>query len=82
MAQLIVRNIEAEVVRKLKLRAAKEGVSMEEELRRVLRKSVQKKKTKPKMSFLDFLCTMPNVGEDSDFVMPRNDKPREVDLSD
>lgn len=81
MAQLIVRNIEDSVVRKLKLKAAKDGVSMEEELRRILRASLLKK-GKPKMSLKDYLLTMPNVGRDSDFVMPRNDKPREVDLSD
>jgi plasmid stability protein len=82
MAQLIVRNIEAEIVRKLKLRAAKDGVSMEEEHRRILRGSLLKKKVKPKMSLKDYLLTMPNVGEDSDFEIPRNDMPREVDLSD
>ena len=82
MAQLIVRNIEKEVVLKLKQRAAKEGVSMEEELRRILRQSVGRKPTKLKMSLLDYLCTMPNVGKDEDFKRSRADKPREVDLSD
>jgi plasmid stability protein len=82
MAQLIVRNIEDKVVRKLKQRAAKDGVSMEEEHRRILRESLLEKKEKPKMSLKDYLLTMPDVGEDSDFRMPRNDLPREVDLSD
>ncbi len=83
MAQLIVRKLEDKVVRKLKERAAEYGVSMEEAHRRLLREVlVPGKKPKPKMSLLDFLCTMPNVGEDSDFQMPRNDKPRPVDLSD
>jgi antitoxin FitA len=81
MAQLIVRNIEDAVVRKLKLQAAKDGVSMEEEVRQILRTTLLKTK-KPKMSFMDFLATMPNVGEDSDFERPKNDFPREVDLSD
>ena len=82
MAQLIVRKLEDKVVRKLKERAAKYGVSMEEELRRILRKSVQEKATKSKMSLLDYLCTMPNVGKDSDFNIPRKGKMRFIDLSD
>jgi plasmid stability protein len=82
MAQLIVRKLEDKIVRKLKERAAKDGVSMEEETRRILRGSLLEKKVKPKMSLLDYLSTMPNVGEDSDFRIPREDKLREVDLSD
>ena len=87
MASLIVRNLEKTVVLKLKEQAAKYGVSMEEAHRRILRKSLliskkRKTKPKPKMSFLDYLSTMPNVGRDSDFNIPRKGKMREVDLSD
>jgi plasmid stability protein len=82
MAQLIVRNLEPTVVRKLKLRAAKEGVSMEEALRRILRSSVQGKMREPrKMSLWEYLQTMPNVGKDSDFNVTRKGKMRVVDLS-
>jgi hypothetical protein len=80
MAQLLVRNIEESVVRKLRQKAAKEGVSVEEEHRRILRRSLLGKSTGKKMSFKDFLLTMPNVGDDSLFERPK-DKPREVDLS-
>jgi plasmid stability protein len=83
MAQLIVRRLEEKVVRKLKERAAKCGVSMEEEHRRILREVLEpKKRPKPKMSFLDYICTMPNVGKDSDFNIPRKGKMRFIDLSD
>jgi plasmid stability protein len=83
MAQLIVRNLNDRLVKRLKRRAAEHGVSMEEEHRRLLREVLEPRKApKPKMSFKEYLLTMPNVGEDSDFEMPRNDKPREVDLSD
>ena len=82
MAQLIVRKLEPEVVRKLKLRAARRGVSMEEELRLILRQSVQKKPAKVKMNFKEFLLTMPNVGKDSDFEMPRDKRMRDIDLGD
>ncbi len=81
MAQLVVRNLEEAVVRKLKQKAAKDGISMEEEHRRILRNSLMKK-TKPKMSFLDFLCTMPNVGDDADFARPREIPRKEVNLED
>jgi plasmid stability protein len=40
MAQLIVRNLEESVKRKLKQRAARNGRSMEEEVRRILRNAV------------------------------------------
>lgn len=79
MAQLLVRNIEEAVVRKLRQKAAKDGVSVEEEHRRILRTSLLGKSGAPKMSFKDYLLTMPNVGEDSDFKRPR-DMPRKVKL--
>lgn len=83
MAQLIVRKLNDRLVLRLKRRAAKHGVSTEEEHRRILREILEpKEKPKPRMSFKEYLLTMPNVGKDSDFEMPRNDKPREVDLSD
>ena len=87
MASLIVRKLEKSVVLKLKQRAAKSGVSTEEEVRRILRSSVAsrqrpKSKTKPKMTLLEYLSTMPNVGKDSDFRIPRRGKMRFIDLSD
>jgi len=41
MAQVIVRNLEESVKRKLKRRAARHGRSMEEEIRDVLRNAVK-----------------------------------------
>ncbi len=41
MAQLIVRNLEETVKRKLKRRAARHGHSMEEEIRDILRDAVK-----------------------------------------
>jgi len=80
MAQLIVRKIEESVVRKLKQKAAQDGVSMEEEHRRILRSSLLGK-SKPKMSFKEFLLTVPDFGEDAD-AYRKNDMPREIDLGD
>ena len=83
MAQVIVRKLNDRLVKRLKRRAAEHGVSMEEELRRLLREALEPaKKPKPKMSLLDYLCTMPNVGKDSDFNIPRKGKMRFIDLSD
>lgn len=83
MAQLIVRKLEDRLVKRLKLRAAEHGVSMEEEHRRLLRQALEPaKKPKPRMSLLDYLGTMPNVGEDRDFNVPRRGKMREIDLGD
>lgn len=66
MPQLIVRQIEEKVVRKLKERAGQHGVSMEEEHRRILRNALLESSRK-KRSFKDYLFSMPNVGEDKDF---------------
>jgi plasmid stability protein len=80
MAQLIVRNIEKKVVRKLKERAAREGVSMEEQLRRILRQSVQEKATKPKMNLKEYLVALPHVDFDLMKYIPKRGMPRPVNL--
>ncbi len=67
MPQLIVRQIEAQVVKKLKAQAGAHGVSMEEEHRRILREALLGKAVK-RPSFKDALLAIPNVGEDQDFA--------------
>lgn len=67
MAQLIVRNIEDDIVKALKKRAAEAGVSAEEEHRRILRQAL---KTRRNSDFLDHLLSMPDVGDDADFERP------------
>jgi plasmid stability protein len=64
-SQLIVRNIEEEVVRELKIRAARHGRSAEAEHREILRQVLLPAKTRK--PFKDFLFSMPNVGDDADF---------------
>ena len=44
MAQVLVRNIEDDVIRTLKLRAEEEGISLEEQLRRILRDAARPKR--------------------------------------
>ena len=66
MPQLLVRQVEEKVVKKLKERAGQHGVSMEEEHRRILRQALVRKAWK-RPSFKEALLAMPNVGEDEDF---------------
>lgn len=67
MPQLIVRQIEEKVVKKLKQQAGEHGVSMEEEHRRILREALLGKVPK-RLSFKDALLAMPNAGADADFA--------------
>lgn len=66
MPQLIVRQIEERVVKKLKEQAGQHGVSMEEEHRRILRESLLGKAAR-RPSFKAALLAMPDVGDDEDF---------------
>ncbi|HKU43095.1 MAG TPA: hypothetical protein VJR89_33275 [Polyangiales bacterium] len=71
MAQLVVRNIDATLVRALKLRAAARGVSAEAEHRAILREALMPKKRKV-ASFKRVLASMPDVGQDEDFEFDRD----------
>ena len=78
MPQLIVRQIEEKVVKKLKQQAGQHGVSMEEELRRILRESLFGKAGQ-RRSFKEALLAMPNVGRDADFKRgPQGGRPVEL----
>ncbi len=78
MPQLLVRQVEEKLVRKLKQQAGLHGVSMEEEHRRVLREALLGP-SKKKPSFKEYLLSMPNVGEDKDFERgPQIDRPVEL----
>lgn len=77
MAQLLVRGIEGEVVRELKIRAARHGRSAEEEHRQILREALRP--VGPAQSLKELLLAMPDVGEDRDFARPE-DRGRTVEL--
>lgn len=77
MAQLIVRDIDDEVVRALKRRAASRGVSAEAEHRAILKSTLLGQSST--RSFKQALLAMPDAGEDSDFVVAR-EQDRKVDL--
>lgn len=78
MAQLIVRQIEEKVVRKLKQQAGEHGVSMEEEHRRILRQALLGQPRK-KASFKEYLRQMPDIGPDELFER-QQDTGRKVEL--
>jgi plasmid stability protein len=71
MAQLLVRQIEEKLVRKLKQRAGEHGVSMEEEHRRILREALLGSSGK-RPSLKEYLLAMPDVGSDEDFARDRD----------
>lgn len=65
MAQLIVRNLEAEIVQALKVRAAEQGRSAEAEHREILRQVLR---PEPAMTIKDHLLAIPEVGREEDFA--------------
>lgn len=65
VAQLIVRNIDKEIVRLLKVRAAQHGRSAEAEHREILREALVQ--PDGRTSLKDLLAGMPDVGSDEDF---------------
>lgn len=73
VAQLIVRNVDDDLVRRLKRRAAEHGRSAEEEHRQLLRAALRSD------GLLDRLMQMPDAGVDADFERAA-DMPRDVDL--
>jgi plasmid stability protein len=77
MAQLLVRDIESDVVRELKIRAAWHGHSAEEEHRQILREALRPRR--PAKLLKELLLEMPDVGEDQDFERPE-DRGRPVEL--
>jgi plasmid stability protein len=77
MAQLLVRDIESDVVRELKLRAVRHGRSAEEEHREILRGALRH--PSPPTPLKQLLLEMPDVGSDDDFGRPL-DRGRPVEL--
>lgn len=77
MTQLIVRNLEDDVVRELKLRAARHGRSAEAEHREILREALLPDRRRTPLK--ELLLAIPSVGDDSDFErLP--DRGRDVEL--
>jgi plasmid stability protein len=61
MPQLLVRQIEPIIIRRLRRRAAAEGISVEEAHRRVLRQALLGSGEPAGSDFISFLKSMPDV---------------------
>lgn len=70
MAQLIVRKLEEDLVRALKLRAARKRRSAEAEHREILREALVPRRRGDTLKAL--LLRMPAVGEDDEFSRSRD----------
>jgi plasmid stability protein len=68
MPQILIRKLDDSIVRKLRAKAAAEGVSAEEEARRILRRYLIGEV--PTMPLIEFLRTMPEVDDDRVFQRP------------
>jgi plasmid stability protein len=77
MPQILVRRLDQQVVHRLRAKAASDGISAEEEARRILRRSLVGEV--PDMPLIDFLRTMPDVGDGRIFRRPKR-KQRKVKL--
>ncbi|NET38306.1 MAG: DNA-binding protein [Cyanothece sp. SIO1E1] len=75
MANLIVRNIDDAIVKALKQRASRHGVSAEAEHRKILEQVLLQP---PKKSFAEVLSLIPNVGSDADFERIQDDTDHNV----
>lgn len=75
MPNLIVRNVDAAIVKALKARAGKRGTSAEAEHREILRQALLGPRRR---TFAEVLASMPNVGRDADFARVEDDNERRL----
>ncbi len=75
MANLVVRNIDDEIVKALKMRAGRHGISAEAEHRRILALVLT---TPERKTFAEALSMMPDVGRDADFERVQDDRSKPV----
>ncbi len=64
MGNLLVRNLDEELIRELKTRAGRKGVSAEAEHRQILEDALRRGRRR---CLAEVLRQMPDVGRDSDF---------------
>lgn len=75
MANLIVRNVDEEIVRALKFRAGRKGISAEAEHRNLLADVLL---TPRRRSFEEVIQSIPPVGRDDDFSRVEDESPNSV----
>jgi len=67
MAQLLVRNLEEELVRRLKKQAGENGISAEEEHRRILWNALMEEESTEPVTFKEHLLSMPDTEDETLF---------------
>ncbi len=82
MAQLVVRNIEAEVKRRLQRRARRHGRSMEEEVRDILRNAANQEQENSGGLGTEIAALFRNIGLDRDIPELRGHRIRPVSFDD
>jgi len=75
MANLVVRNLDEDIVRALKERAARHKRSAEAEHRAILEQALLRPRRK---SLAQVLASMPNVGRDEDFERAQEEAAQNV----
>ena len=75
MASLVVRNIDDAIVKVLKQRASRNGVSAEAEHRKILEQVLLQPRRK---TFLEVLQEIPAVGTDADFARVQDEPIRDL----
>ena len=78
MPQLLVRDIEPAIVKRLRSRAAAQGISVEEAQRRLLRSALIGNRPGPQSNFIEYLRSIPPGGP-VEFLRAA-DRPRAVTL--
>ena len=78
MPELTLHDPSPELLKRLAAVAARDGVSIEEKHRRLLEDAIRSDQYEG-MDFKQLLMAMPDVGDDEDFRMPRQ-QPRSVNL--
>ena len=68
MAQLLVRNLEEELVRRLKKQAGEHGISAEEEHRRILWSALMEEESEVPITFKEHLLAMPDAEDENLFI--------------
>ncbi len=80
MSDIVVKDLEPDLIERLKERAATLGVSPGEELKRIIRDALSRAEVNGHQALKDVLLQMPDAGDDEDFERSR-DYPSAVDLS-
>ncbi len=80
MASLSIRKMDEETVASLRMRAASHGVSMEEEVRQIIRQAVEPTKRLGDLAVSLFCPAWRDASEDEDFQLPARESSEAMDF--